>query len=275
MKKNHIFTALCISAVLAVVPVFAEEAAEEPASAQSYVTDQSPFCGVWSGRGYVGDNYYRIGGTLFVMPDMSITVGDTSGTCTEVDDSHVAFASEMLPEGVSVTAEVGTISQEELDTLAGGKSDVAVGGARLLVTVTHPGDNKNPLAAASEAETVSLFIKNVNQADYLKALLTGKTWKIGDHTLTIDQDGNMSLDDGSVTGSTYFSRDSDKGIDMYVEFRWSTGGHIIYFPSKITADSVALVNIDDPSEVQLLTLDGTAPAPSADAAEETAEDTEG
>ena len=269
MKKTPLFLGMLLTAALAAVPVLAEDT--ESTAATSYVTEQYGGCGNWYGIDSEGDYNYYITGDFYVLPDGTIPSDAQKVLYTITDDSHFEIPEQYLSEGVSISFELISLTQEILDRFEVGEHnfiDTSVGAPALLAVVSHPDKNDNPLASKN-AETVSLLCHRIGQDDYVEKIIRGKSFTVGDHTLDISDDLKISLDNGASTGSIYVSYNPNKGLPVYLEFSWDQAGRITYFPIQITENSITLQNIDDPGEVQLFTLAGeSTAAPAEEAAEE-------
>ena len=272
MKKNILFAGLTIAACMAMTMPFAaeEEAISEAAVAEVVETSEdaqpvmSPSCGSWVQMGSTGEyiNIYD----LMVFPDNTAVVDDQILTFEAWEDGTLKadLTGVEGAEGFEITAEVSTVTEQSLaeyEVTRGERSyiDDADGADQLILTVNMP-DASNPLAAGTKTAKV-FFLKYFGQDDFLEKWMSGKTWKIGENTLAIDAEGNLNLNNGASTGSTYFSYNEDKGIRMSVQFSWDNGGYFTYVPTQITADTIVLENVDNPSEVQTLVLDSVMEAP--------------
>lgn len=253
-----------------------EEAVQEEAAPEEAVTEEadiaepadpsdlSSLIGRWYGLQYEGNSDYRVSGEFYAMPDLtlvrpdsdemySITPSDKPGTWT------IPVPEELSDKVSSIRIETGTLDAAIEDDLATFlQTDSGSDCLRLIVTALS---KDNPLAG--DEETVSLFLRYDHESGYLKECMGGKIWKIGDNTLTIGADDSLDLNSGKATGRCNYTFDDDHS--MLVTFRWDGGSSVItYVPSDFTANGLTLTNLDNPSDVMELVLEGDAPAVEAD-----------
>lgn len=99
-------------------------------------------------------------------------------------------------------------------------------------------DNSDPMNPTEQEETVYGLMPK-DQSEFLDNVLYGYTWKTDNGTLSIDKDGNISLNDGERTGTIT----SDNGVD--VTFSWDGADDVAYTVSSADEVSVTLTKADD------------------------------
>ena len=255
--------AVCASAEEAVTETVEEvvtEAVEETA-VPLVETEMLDYIGAWYYVRYEGNMITPNDFNLFVFPDGSLVLdGQKTGFDVEEDGVLSVDLSDFEgSDGYTLTAQSVPYSQEIVERFGfeegRWESMLVYGGNVLILTFTYP-DPKNPLAS-EDAVTNVCFLRTRHQDVFLKSWMSAKSWWVGDHLLAIDEAGNMDLDDGASTGKAIFSYDYNLGYPMTVRFSWDGGGYFTYYPSKITEDTIELVNIEKPDEVLLLEYSGT------------------
>ena len=267
MKKTVLWAGLVLAMAMPAAFSAAEteavsEAAESAQAAPVAVVSESvmdPLFGNWYKMGSIGD-YLNIDSDCFIYPDMKAVVGEQTFPVELAEDG--TFTLDLTgaegAEGFTVTGEVAPVSDESLTAYEVEKDkyewlQYSPASYQLILTFSYP-DPQNPLASTPKTTTV-YFLKMSGQDDFLENFMSGKVWKIGDHTLSIDAEGKLDLNNGGSTGSTYVFTNRDEGIPMGVEFSWDGGGYIKYIPTKVEAQTIVLQNKEDAADVLTLELD--------------------
>ena len=245
--------------VVAAVEELVESAGAKTAAPAS---DIPAIYGNWYGVSYVGIGELALGGDFYFLPDGSISDGTMSLPAEMTDESHFVISVSEEEVGIAltgVTGECGTLTEEMIEEYKvedRGFFDVSIGAPCITVTASMM-DSSNPLAP-TEVSATTLFLKRLTQEDFLEMVMLGKTWKIGENTLTIDSEGQLDLNSGAVTGSASWLSEGD--MPMTVRFSWDSGADVKYVPTAMDEGSITLVNIENPDDIQVLELQGEAPA---------------
>lgn len=266
MKKKSLFVLAAICTML--LPVHAslayaneaEEAVSEvvvsedetEAAAPSDQVNADVIWGEWYGAGHTGDSAYSMFGYAYILPNGIISDGTNTALYEKTDDTHFTVSGM---EGLMITGEYGQLTAAEIRDYDIGDYSMfnrVPGAPRILLTVSLP-DPNNPLATYSLA-TTSIFLKQINQDEYVKYILDGKIWKIGENTLKI-VDGTIDLNDGSNTGTIEFLTRKDK---VAVWFNWDGSGMVSYLVTQVTDSSVTLTNEDNEADIITLEFSGDA-----------------
>lgn len=99
-------------------------------------------------------------------------------------------------------------------------------------------DNSDPMNPTEQEETVYGLMPK-DQSEFLDNVLYGYTWKTDNGTLSIDKDGNISLNDGDRTGKI----STDNGVDVI--FSWDGADDVEYTVSGADEVSVTFTKADD------------------------------
>ena len=113
-----------------------EDTAAEEAPAGSSFSADNLFWGRWYGVGQIGESDYTTYGELNITPDGMITGEEWSAPYEVTDETHLGFPGQ---EGMTITMEYGTLTQEELDSYGVKHMDFAVdavGSPRIILTVS-------------------------------------------------------------------------------------------------------------------------------------------
>ena len=230
------------------------EAVETEIDAEDTVDDEliaNPFYGVWYA---CGDNVGS-GGDIYILPDGTFLIGTETLRYEQTDDTHIQIQAD---EDSTLIGEFDLLTQEDIDEFGVSVNltslyDASIGAAKIVFTLSYP-DPENPLATSPATDQI-LALFRPDQGDFLRMVMAGKTWKIGDHTLEIDENGNLDLNNGASTGLADWGKKTDS--PMYVAFRWKDGRNVEYIPDVSTAEQIELVQIGDPDDVITLVLDDT------------------
>lgn len=99
-------------------------------------------------------------------------------------------------------------------------------------------DNSDPMNPTEQEETVYGLMPK-DQSEFIDNVLYGYTWKTDNGTLSIDKDGNISLNDGERIGKI----STDNGVD--VTFSWDGADDVEYTVSSVDEVSVTFTKADD------------------------------
>ena len=242
------------------------EAADEAAAEVQEAVDAAPGAGIfffsfiygdWYGIKTEGNSRYTLTGEFMLMPDHSI-LGLADGTQLYFNDTDTEGVYTVdVPEELAEDVREIRLSVETMGTPVDTTSpmmeflDNSVGASCLRVIITAASTD-NPLAG--DEETVSTFLRYKRQDDFLEALMIGKVWKIGENSLAIDSERNLSLNGGKSTGYCSFSGNDEHNTTVW--FSWDGGKGYTYEPTSVTETSVTLQNVDNSDEVLLLEYDG-------------------
>ena len=250
----------------AAVSEIAEAADEAAAEVQTAAADAAPGEGIfadtdifggWYGVKTEGNSRYTLTGEFMLMPDHSIAgLGDEIQLYFNDTDTEGVYTVD-VPEELAEDVREIRLSVETMEIPVDTTSpmmdflDNSVGASCLRVIITAASTD-NPLAG--DEETVSTFLRYKRQDDFLEALMIGKVWKIGENSLAIDSERNLSLNGGKSTGYCSFSGDDEHSTTVW--FSWDGGKGYTYELTSVTETSVTLQNVDNPDEVLLLEYDG-------------------
>ena len=240
--------------------------------------------GDWDQTGKVVGEYSLLGLSGFtVIPGNGIKVYEQTYAYEETDGKMSIIIPEGVeaPEGMTVTAELTTMTQELAEKFSSEPYKYhfdAVGSDCIIVTATAI-DKSNPLAEV-KVTAEELFVRNYRQWSFLEDTLYGRVWNAGgENVLTFDADGNIDLNGGAATGTASASYSDE--LPLYLYFSWEDGATVYYIPTAIDETSISFVNRDIPDQTLTLTLVGDAapvepveeeiPAGEAPAEEEAAE----
>lgn len=111
-------------------------------------------------------------------------------------------------------------------------------------------DNSDPMNPETTENVVYVAKSVMDQGSYGKALLYGYTWQSDAGSLTVDKEGNMSLNDGEQAGKLYIDN-----LDDYrnVSFKWDGSGITEYKITEIDADKIVMEGAEDSSKTITLT----------------------
>ena len=227
-----------------------EEEAEAPAASDQVNADV--IWGEWYGAGYIGEYDYSLHGDAYIFPDGTLSDGTNLLPYEKTDDTHFTVSGM---DGLTITGEYGQLTQEEIEEYDVGDYSMfyhEVGSPRIILTVSLP-DPNNPLATY-EVSTSSIFLKQTGQSEFIKLILDGRTWKIGDNTLKI-ADGTLDLNNGSNSGTISCGTDGDA---TRVMFTWDGSSSISYLVTQVTDSSITLSNKDNEADIITLELSGDA-----------------
>lgn len=230
------------------------EVSEEEAPAASDEVNADIVWGAWYGAGSVGDYSYSVHGDAYIFPDGTLFDGTNVLSYEKTDDTHFTVNGV---DGLTITGEYGLLTEEEITEYDIGTYNMyyhEAGSPRILLTVSLP-DPNNPLATY-EVSTTSLFLKQTSQGEYIKQILEGRIWKIGENMLKIEN-GTLDLNDGTTTG-TYHCGMKDDAIRLI--FYWDGGGSVNYLVTQVTDSSVTLTNEENEADTITLELSGEAEA---------------
>lgn len=121
---------------------------------------------------------------------------------------------------------------------------------KLMEFTSSMTDSSDPMNTETK-EFVDYSAKSkMDQYSYGKALFYGYTWQSDAGSLSIDKDGNMSLNDGAQTGRLQIDN-----LDDYknVSFIWDGNGITEYTITELDENKIVLENKEDPSKTVTLT----------------------
>ena len=261
MKKTALYLALVLSVSMA-----AACTAEEPENGTNAAV------GSWYNVGLEGGSLGLPSGAYYVFPDGSVTNHDENLGVSLIlaDDGSFTVDTAGIEElaDYTVTGEIMPLSEESLAQYKVNKGanswvNYSEDSKQLILTVSYP-DPKNPLAT-SPAVTTVYFLRGNDQSGFVKEFMSGKTWKIGDHVLEIDAEGNMNLNDGAATGRFRTNPDeTSQYISATVLFSWDKGDTIKYAPVLVGVNTIKLQNLDKPDEILELDCMGAGEAAEPD-----------
>ena len=245
-------TAMIAGAMVIGTVAYVPAATEETAEATTDDADaelKSQLYGVWpvnldsymympdgrildSKRNYLCD--YKIEGDKIVW-DLTNASEDFIGG---VQDPKVEV--KLLPMDASKLPE----AQQDTDYYFSGDED------KLMEITISQTDNSDPMNPETKEDVVYSARSIMDQASYGKALLYGYIWQSDVGSLTVDKDGNISLNDGEQTGEL-----SIDNLDDYrnVSFKWDGSGIASYKITEIDADKIIMEGAEDSSKTITLT----------------------
>lgn len=185
-----------------------------------------------SNRNYLCD--YKIDGDKIVW-DLTNASEDFIG---DVQDPKVE--AKLLPMDTSKLSE----AQKNTDYYFSGDDD------KLMEFTVSETDNSDPMNPETTENVIYVAKSVMDQGSYGKALLYGYTWQSDAGSLTVDKEGNMSLNDGEQTGKLYIDN-----LDDYrnVSFKWDGSGVTEYKITEIDADKIVMEGAEDSSKTITLT----------------------
>lgn len=194
----------------------------------------------------------------FIFPDGTVTDEHNSFAFQAAfsDDGSLTIDTSSLEEtkDFTVTGKIAPASEEDMQQyeIKEDLSFINYSSNQMILTISYP-DPSNPLAT-TEAVTTGYFLRTSSQIDFLQKFMYGKTWKIEDHTLVIDTDGHLNLDNSASTGKASMKNVNDPSLYMpaHISFRWDNGGTVTYLPVLIDESVIHLQNIDIPEEILIL-----------------------
>lgn len=248
MMMTAMIAGAMVIGTVAYVPAATEETAEvttDDADAEL----KSQLYGVWpvnldsymympdgrildSKRNYLCD--YKIEGDKIVW-DLTNASEDFIGG---VQDPKVEV--KLLPMDASKLPE----AQQDTDYYYSGDED------KLMELTVSETDSSDPMNPETKEDVVYSAKSIMDQASYGKALLYGYTWQSDVGSLTVDKDGNISLNDGEQTGEL-----SIDNLDDYrnVSFKWDGSGIASYKITEMDADKIIMEGAEDSSKTITLT----------------------
>ena len=253
--KNRILKLMMIAVTMGAMTagnIVSVSAAEETTEAQADDSDaelRSQLYGVWPVNlvsymympdGQILDekgNYlcdYKINGDKIVW-DLTNASEDFVGNVKdpEVEIQFLPMDTSKLPKG-----------HENTDYFYAGDNDKMM---EIKISQTDDSDPMNP----KTAEDIRYSVKSImDQGSYGKALFYGYTWQTGAGSLSIDKNGDMSLNDGEQTGNLSIDNLNDY---THVSFDWDGKGITQYEITELDADKIVLAKTEDPSQTITLT----------------------
>lgn len=245
-------TAMIAGAIVMGTVAYVPAATEEKAEATTDDADaelKSQLYGVWpvnlesymympdgrildSKRNYLCD--YKIDGDKIVW-DFTNASEDFIG---DVQDPKVEV--KLLPMDSSKLPE----AQQDTDYYYSGDED------KLMEFTVSETDNSDPMNPGTKEDVVYSAKSIMDQNSYGKALLYGYTWQSDAGSLTVDQDGNMSLNDGEQTGTLYID-----DLDDYrnVSFKWDGSDITAYKITEMDENKIVMEGAEDSSKTITLT----------------------